>query len=59
MKKAALLNQVSKQQQIEYTEEEKGMIQSVKDVWEAILSVDVSEDTDFFECGAGSMDVVR
>lgn len=59
MKNAAAIDQVSKQVQIEYTEKEKNMLQSVKDSWEAILSVEVEEDTDFFACGAGSMDVVR
>lgn len=59
MKNAATIDQISKQVQIEYTEDEKNMLRSVKDSWEAILSVDVEDDTDFFACGAGSMDVVR
>ena len=28
-------------------------------VWKDILKIDINEDTDFFETGAGSMDVVR
>lgn len=59
MKNAATLDQASKQVSIEYTAEEKILIESVKGIWEAILSVDIEDDTDFFACGAGSMDVVR
>lgn len=59
MKNAATLDQASKQVTIEYTAEEKTLIESVRDIWESILSVDIEEDTDFFACGAGSMDVVR
>ena len=40
--------------------EETKMVEEVKDVWKAILKVDdVTDDTDFFSMGAGSMDVVR
>ena len=28
-------------------------------IWKGILNVDIDDSTDFFECGAGSMDVVR
>lgn len=59
MKNAATLDQITQQVQIEYTPEEKTLIESVRDVWEAILSVDIEDETDFFACGAGSMDVVR
>ncbi|CAH1962906.1 unnamed protein product [Acanthoscelides obtectus] len=59
MKNAATLDQITQQVQIEYTPEEKSMIESVRDIWEAILSVDIENDTDFFACGAASMDVVR
>ncbi|KAL1501486.1 hypothetical protein ABEB36_006798 [Hypothenemus hampei] len=59
MKNAATLDQQVKQIQIEYTQEEKNQIEEVRDIWEGILSVDIEEDTDFFACGAGSMDVVR
>uniref|UniRef100_V5I8M6 formyltetrahydrofolate dehydrogenase n=1 Tax=Anoplophora glabripennis TaxID=217634 RepID=V5I8M6_ANOGL len=59
MKNAATLDQITQQVQIEYTSEEKTLIESVRDIWEAILSVDIEDDTDFFACGAGSMDVVR
>lgn len=59
MKNAATLDQVTQQVQIEYTAEEKTLLESVREVWEAILSVDIEDDTDFFACGAGSMDVVR
>ena len=40
--------------------EETKMVEEVKEVWKAILKVDdVTDDTDFFSMGAGSMDVVR
>ncbi|CAG9767702.1 unnamed protein product [Ceutorhynchus assimilis] len=59
MKNASTLDQQTKQVQIQYTQEEKAQIEIVRDVWEAILSVDVEDDTDFFASGAASMDVVR
>ena len=45
--------------QIELTDEEKSMAQSLKAVWQEILKIDILDDTDFFATGAGSMDVVR
>lgn len=59
MKNAATLDQVNTQVTIEYTAEEKTLLESVRDIWEAILSVDIEDDTDFFASGGGSMDVVR
>lgn len=59
MKNASTIHQVSQQVQIEYTEQENAAIQRIRDVWEVILGVEVDDDTDFFACGAGSMDVVR
>ncbi|CAG9860972.1 unnamed protein product [Phyllotreta striolata] len=59
MKNASTLDQVSKQVDIEFTPEEKILIESIRQIWEAILNVDIEESTDFFACGAGSMDVVR
>lgn len=59
MKNAATLDQVSKQVTVEYTAEEKTSVESARDIWESILGVDIEDDTDFFACGAGSMDVVR
>ncbi|KAI8442260.1 hypothetical protein MSG28_005830 [Choristoneura fumiferana] len=44
---------------LELTAEEKQFVESVKDVWKAILRIDIENDTDFFDSGAGSMDVVR
>ena len=36
------------------------MVEEIRDVWKAILKVDdITDDTDFFSMGAGSMDVVR
>ncbi|KAG6464177.1 hypothetical protein O3G_MSEX014337 [Manduca sexta] len=44
---------------LELTEEEKQFVEGVRGVWKAILRIDIDNDTDFFDCGAGSMDVVR
>lgn len=30
-----------------------------REIWKSILNVEINDNTDFFECGAGSMDVVR
>ncbi|KAK9874202.1 hypothetical protein WA026_002559 [Henosepilachna vigintioctopunctata] len=59
MKLAASLNQASKQVKVEYTTDEENLIESVRDIWENILRLDIEDDTDFFASGAGSMDVVR
>ncbi|CAK1590458.1 unnamed protein product [Parnassius mnemosyne] len=44
---------------LELTADEKQFVESARDIWKAILRVDIEEDTDFFTSGAGSMDVVR
>lgn len=44
---------------VELTEDEKAKQEVIRQVWKSILSADVSDDTDFFGAGAGSMDVVR
>ena len=44
---------------IELTDEDKAMAESLRGVWAEILKIDISDDTDFFATGAGSMDVVR
>ncbi|XP_052752102.1 cytosolic 10-formyltetrahydrofolate dehydrogenase [Galleria mellonella] len=44
---------------LELTVDEKQFVESARDIWKAILRIDIDEDTDFFESGAGSMDVVR
>ncbi|CAG9820636.1 unnamed protein product [Phaedon cochleariae] len=59
MKNAATLDLVTKQVDIEYTSEEIKSIDAVRSIWEAILSIEIQDDTDFFASGAGSMDVVR
>ncbi|XP_066257590.1 cytosolic 10-formyltetrahydrofolate dehydrogenase [Euwallacea similis] len=59
IKNAATIDQQTKQVQIEFTLEEKAQIEEIRDIWESILRVDIDEETDFFACGAGSMDVVR
>ncbi|XP_045469242.1 cytosolic 10-formyltetrahydrofolate dehydrogenase [Harmonia axyridis] len=59
MKLASNLDQVSQQVQIEYTKDERNLIESTREIWENILGLDIEDDTDFFAGGAGSMDVVR
>lgn len=44
---------------LELTAEEKQFVENVRDIWKAILRIDIDENTDFFDSGAGSMDVVR
>lgn len=52
-------DQNTKQISIELTESEKQMCTPLRNIWESILKVSVTDETDFFACGAGSMDVVR
>ncbi|XP_026314184.1 cytosolic 10-formyltetrahydrofolate dehydrogenase [Hyposmocoma kahamanoa] len=44
---------------LELTPEEKQFVENARNIWKAILRIDIEEETDFFESGAGSMDVVR
>lgn len=44
---------------LELSAEEKQFIENVRDIWKAILRIDIDNNTDFFESGAASMDVVR
>lgn len=44
---------------VEFTEEERKSVETLRRIWTGILNTDVDDDTDFFACGAGSMDVVR
>lgn len=56
---ASKFGQKSESTVLEFTDEEKKNIETLRRIWESILKTDVDEDTDFFACGAGSMDVVR
>lgn len=44
---------------LELTESEQQIEGVVRGFWESILKTDITDDTDFFASGAGSMDVVR
>ena len=44
---------------LQLSEDETNKQEIIRQVWKSILSMDVSDDTDFFGAGAGSMDVVR
>lgn len=47
-------------EELTFTDEEREVIKSVKDIWISILKIeDITDETDFFSLGAGSMDVVR
>lgn len=59
MKLSNSLDKCEEQVELNFTIEEVKMTESIKKVWEAILSVDIDDSTDFFVSGAGSMDVVR
>lgn len=52
-------NAGSSSNKIELSEEEKAKMEHVRKIWNAILRIEIEEETDFFGCGAGSMDVVR
>lgn len=59
MRQASSLCQVEKEIKLILTKEETEHKEQVRNIWEAILKIDIEDDTDFFACGAGSMDVVR
>lgn len=59
MRNAAILDQTQQQTQIQYNDEEKVALGTIKNSWEAILGLEIEEATDFFASGGGSMDVVR
>lgn len=44
---------------LELSEAEKQMEEVLKNIWWSILKTNIEFETDFFACGAGSMDVVR
>ncbi|XP_058122396.1 cytosolic 10-formyltetrahydrofolate dehydrogenase [Anopheles ziemanni] len=44
---------------LELTEKELESDAILRGIWKAILKVEIEPETDFFACGAGSMDVVR
>ena len=56
---ASKFGQADASESLELTEEEKGMQEKLKDAWHGILNKDITDETDFFKSGAGSMDVVR
>ncbi|XP_040565734.1 cytosolic 10-formyltetrahydrofolate dehydrogenase isoform X1 [Lepeophtheirus salmonis] len=42
-----------------FTPDEEAFFPELKSIWTSIIKKDVTDDTDFFDAGAGSMDVVR
>ncbi|XP_049549393.1 cytosolic 10-formyltetrahydrofolate dehydrogenase [Anopheles darlingi] len=44
---------------LELTEKEQEVETTLRSIWKSILKVEIEGETDFFACGAGSMDVVR
>jgi len=45
---------------LQLDDEEKTIQERARGIWRGILNLEeIADDTDFFACGAGSMDVVR
>lgn len=60
MMPAGKWGKVEKVEKLELSPEEEALQEKVREVWSSILSGQVIEEgTDFFKCGAGSMDVTR
>ncbi|XP_052897053.1 cytosolic 10-formyltetrahydrofolate dehydrogenase isoform X2 [Anopheles moucheti] len=49
----------SKAISLELNEKEQEQDTLLRSIWKSILKVEIEPETDFFACGAGSMDVVR
>nr|WIM01509.1 cytosolic 10-formyltetrahydrofolate dehydrogenase [Limnephilus lunatus] len=49
----------SSESTIDLTEAELELMENIRNIWLAILRIEIEETTDFFESGGGSMDVVR
>ncbi|XP_078042072.1 cytosolic 10-formyltetrahydrofolate dehydrogenase [Augochlora pura] len=56
---AQKFGQQSEETALDFTEDELKSVEVLKKIWKGILNLDIDNDTDFFACGAGSMDVVR
>ena len=46
-------------ERLELTPEETAVAEDLRKTWADILKIEVTDETDFFVAGAGSMDVVR
>uniref|UniRef100_A0A182MKG5 formyltetrahydrofolate dehydrogenase n=1 Tax=Anopheles culicifacies TaxID=139723 RepID=A0A182MKG5_9DIPT len=44
---------------LELSDKEREQDTTLRSIWKSILKVEIEPETDFFACGAGSMDVVR
>ena len=49
----------SEHQELQLSADEVDIQTKARGIWKGILNVDIEDSTDFFDCGAGSMDVVR
>uniref|UniRef100_A0A182Q3G5 formyltetrahydrofolate dehydrogenase n=1 Tax=Anopheles farauti TaxID=69004 RepID=A0A182Q3G5_9DIPT len=49
----------TKQAPLELSDKEQEQDALLRSIWKSILKVEIEAETDFFACGAGSMDVVR
>lgn len=57
---ASKWGKVEKHEKLELTPEEEKLQEKIRTIWSRILSGQIVEEhTDFFQCGAGSMDVTR
>lgn len=52
-------NETAQKVILELSEAEKVIEEHLKDIWKSILKLEIDSQTNFFSCGAGSMDVVR
>ena len=49
----------TEQHSLQLTPDEEEIQRKARLIWNGVLNVEIEDSTDFFECGAGSMDVVR
>ena len=56
---ASKFGQADASESLELTDEEAGMQKKLREAWKGILNKEITDETDFFKSGAGSMDVVR
>lgn len=59
MTSAAKYGQADENGDLELSESENALVEQLRGIWKGILRCDVDQETDFFKCGAGSMDVIR
>lgn len=56
---ASMYGKEDERASITFTEQEHELVRRIELIWSSILRCEVDNSTDFFKCGAGSMDVTR